>query len=144
MAEKSHHLHMQVRRNSLQDGSIESSMMDTSKGIGASNVVLPSSFNDAHPSLCQYAEQIMSTPVVPTPQMYASHLQNVEDERTWLPEVYRFHSAGITVDDHYSFASAPPTPFSPSDPRVGKHETVNFDHGAITVDLSDTSYMAWF
>ncbi|KAK0439848.1 hypothetical protein EV421DRAFT_1818820 [Armillaria borealis] len=144
MAEKSRHLHMQVRRNSLQEGSIESSMMDPSKGTGGSNVVLPSSFNDAHPSLCQYAEQIMSTPALPVPQMYASHLRNVEDERTWLPEVYRFHSAGITVDDHYNFASAPPTPFSPSDPRVGKHETVNFDHGAITVDLSDTSYMAWF
>ncbi|KAK0464414.1 uncharacterized protein EV420DRAFT_1627400 [Desarmillaria tabescens] len=144
MGEKSRHLHMQVRRNSLQDGSIESAMMDTSKVPGASNVVLPPSFTDAHPSLCQYAEQIMSTPVSPVSRMYVSHPQNVEDERTWLPEVYRFQSAGITVDDRYNFASAPPTPFSPSDPRVGKHETVNFDHGAITVDLSDTSYMAWF
>ncbi|KIK57141.1 hypothetical protein GYMLUDRAFT_98786 [Collybiopsis luxurians FD-317 M1] len=67
---------------------------------------------------------------------------------TWLPDIYAFHSVGVGVDEKYSyrekFASAPPTPFMPSSPRVEKDERINLDHGALMTDLEETSFMAWF
>ncbi|KAF5382336.1 hypothetical protein D9757_008469 [Collybiopsis confluens] len=66
----------------------------------------------------------------------------------WLPDIYSFHSAGVGVDETYSyrenFAQAPPTPFMPSSPRVGEDEKINLDHGALMMDLEETSFMAWF
>ncbi|KAF9071212.1 hypothetical protein BDP27DRAFT_1419250 [Rhodocollybia butyracea] len=66
----------------------------------------------------------------------------------YLPNIYSFSSGGIGVEDRYSyrevFASAPPTPFMPSSPRVGEDEVFNLDHGALTTHLEETSYMAWF
>ncbi len=93
----------------------------------------------------------MSTPSISeaSSRVYVSHLQTAvsNEAAMWLPGVYEFTSAGMGPEDRHTFQAAAPTvplPFSPMDPRVGKHETVNFDHGAITVDLTETSYMAWF
>ena len=93
----------------------------------------------------------MAAPSIPesTSRVFVSHLLQTavnNESEMWLPEVYNFTSAGVGPEDRHSFkvAAPHPTPFSPMDPRVGKHESVNFDHGAITVDLTDTSYMAWF
>lgn len=62
----------------------------------------------------------------------------------WLPDIYQFSSVGLGTEERYTFASAQPTPFIPSLPRVGQNESFNFDHGALTADLEETSYMAWF
>ncbi|KAJ3892799.1 hypothetical protein GG344DRAFT_44607 [Lentinula edodes] len=63
----------------------------------------------------------------------------------WLPDIYSFSTVdGIGVENRYKPASAPPTPFVPSSPRVDENEKVNFEHGALTTDLEETSYMAWF
>lgn len=140
---------MQVRRSSQGDSGTVNAVADGSK---TEEKGLPDSFDGAHSSICQYAEQIMSTPSAPeaSSRLYTSHLQTAVDNESamWLPDVYKFTSAGIGPEDRYNNfqAAAPPTPlpFSPMAPRVGKHETVNFDHGAITIDLTETSYMAWF
>ena len=68
-------------------------------------------------------------------------------QNTWLPDLYRFSSVGLTlsVEERYTFASAQPTPFIPSSPRVAEDKNFNFDHGALTTELVEgTSYMAWF
>ncbi|KAF9049458.1 hypothetical protein BDZ89DRAFT_1032938 [Hymenopellis radicata] len=149
VADKSRNLHMQVRKNSQLENGSDSSM----GGVGSSQAEtgLPPSFVGAHSSICQYAEQIMSTPSISeaSSRVYVSHLQTAvsNEAAMWLPGVYEFTSAGIGPEERHTFqAAAPvvPLPFSPMDPRVGKHETVNFDHGAIAVDLTETSYMAWF
>jgi hypothetical protein len=78
------------------------------------------------------------------------------DAETWLPDVYRFSSHGVGIDERYriangteaggdeGFASAQPTPFMPSEPRIAANDAFNFDHGALTAELAETSYMAWF
>lgn len=63
----------------------------------------------------------------------------------WLPDLYRFSSAGLSMEERYTFASAQPTPFIPSSPRIAEDKNFNFDHGALTTELvEETSYMAWF
>lgn len=63
----------------------------------------------------------------------------------WLPDIYSFSTVdGIGVENRYKPALAPPTPFMPSSPRVDENEKVNFEYGALTTDLEETSYMAWF
>ncbi|KAJ4491601.1 hypothetical protein C8J55DRAFT_450236 [Lentinula edodes] len=63
----------------------------------------------------------------------------------WLPDIYSFSTVdGIGVENRYKPPSAPPTPFVASSPRVDENEKVNFEHGALTTDLEETSYMAWF
>ncbi|KAJ3844566.1 hypothetical protein EV361DRAFT_194264 [Lentinula raphanica] len=63
----------------------------------------------------------------------------------WLPDIYSFSTVdGIGVEHRYKLASAPATPFMPSSPRVDKNEKINFEHGELTTDLEETSYMAWF
>lgn len=76
------------------------------------------------------------------------------DAETWLPDVYRFASMGVGIDERYhiggranggdGFAAAQPTPFMPSEPRIAATDAFNFDHGALTAELAETSYMAWF
>ncbi|KAJ3780693.1 hypothetical protein GGU10DRAFT_414928 [Lentinula aff. detonsa] len=62
-----------------------------------------------------------------------------------LPDIYSFSTVeGIGVENRYKPASAPPTPFMPSSPRVDKDEKINLEHGALTTDLEETSFMAWF
>ncbi|KAJ3862360.1 hypothetical protein EV359DRAFT_45366, partial [Lentinula novae-zelandiae] len=63
----------------------------------------------------------------------------------WLPDIYSFSTVdGIGVENRYKPPSAPSTPFVRSSPRVDENEKVNFEHGALTTDLEETSYMAWF
>jgi len=120
---------------------------------------LPESFSDVHPYLARYVEQIKFT-AAPVPQDYQYHttgqrgLQSrpqagAPDPRTagesWMPDIYQYASVGVSVEERYGArAQAQPTPFVPSSPRVDENETFNFDHGALMVDLEDTSYMAWF
>jgi hypothetical protein len=63
-----------------------------------------------------------------------------------MPDIYQYASAGVGVEERYTGAQAQtqPTPFIPSSPRVDQNDTFNFDHGALMVDLEETSYMAWF
>ena len=56
-------------------------------------------------------------------------------QNTWLPDLYRFSSVGLSVEERYTFASAQPTPFIPSSLRVAEDKNFNFDHGALTYRL---------
>ncbi|KAF8630842.1 hypothetical protein AX17_005201 [Amanita inopinata Kibby_2008] len=106
--------------------------------------LLPS-FQNVHPSLVQFAEQIKYTSPARLSSFNGAHNPEPNpSSEAWLPDIYQFSSAGMDVEERYTFASAQPTPFIPSSPRVAENETFNFDHGALTVDLEETSYMAWF
>ncbi len=120
-----------------------------------SNSFLSPAFNNVHYSLCRYLEQLRYAsppPVLPSP----SSSRSIQGQQippgfnaifdTWLPDIYSFNSVGVGIDERYKqkFASAPPTPFMPSSPRVGEKEPFNFDHGALMTELEETSYMAWF
>lgn len=125
---------------------------------------LPACFKHVHPYLLQHSERIWSighTGVQPSTSS-SSSLNLILDRgpdnhpgpssgvtlppaETWLPDIYKFSSLGLNLEDRYSFASAQPTPFIPSSPRVSENKDFNFDHGDITVELvEETSYMAWF
>ena len=52
---------------------------------------------------------------------------------------------GLSVEERYTFASAQPTPFVPSEPRISETDNFNFDYGAMTFDpVEGASFMAWF
>ncbi|KAF9465748.1 hypothetical protein BDZ94DRAFT_1214127 [Collybia nuda] len=114
---------------------------------------LPTSFSDAHPTLVGYAEKLRLTnpgripdlPPAPINTYRQSHYRTTADPQgseSWLPDIYAFNSAGVGVEERYVLPQ--PTPFTPSSPRVAENESFNFDHGAFTFDLAETSYMAWF
>ncbi|KAJ7021588.1 hypothetical protein C8F04DRAFT_1140272 [Mycena alexandri] len=121
----------------------------------SSDVQLPPAFRHAHPILARYAEEMtFAPPRVPLPLPHPPPMNGVEAE-TWLPDVYRFASMGVGIDERYriggsgsggeeGFAAAQPTPFMPSEPRIAANDAFNFDHGALTAELAETSYMAWF
>ncbi|KAK7056963.1 hypothetical protein VNI00_002681 [Paramarasmius palmivorus] len=145
MNEKARGIHLQWR--SSQSGADVPMSVNTSQvrlgDVGASYV--PPSFSGAHLTLCQYLEHLKSvTPslVMPSPASIMEYTPSPSND--WLPDIYRFNSMGVGIEDRYRFASAPPTPFMPSEPRVGEQESFNFDHGALMTDLEETSYMAWF
>ncbi|KAJ7625379.1 hypothetical protein DFH06DRAFT_1229364 [Mycena polygramma] len=118
---------------------------------------LPPAFRHAHPTLARYAEEMtFAPPHVPMPHVPPLSAADTNAE-TWLPDVYRFASMGVGIDERYrigggsggmgmeeGFASAQPTPFMPSEPRIAANDAFNFDHGALTAELAETSYMAWF
>jgi hypothetical protein len=125
--------------------------------------VLPASFNHVHELISQYAARIdsssrslmegmsfmTSSDLVPAAYMTSNETgavqQQQQQQNTWLPDLYRFSSVGLSVEERYTFASAQPTPFIPSSPRVSEDKNFNFDHGALTTELvEETSYMAWF
>ncbi|KAF8158547.1 hypothetical protein B0H34DRAFT_709315 [Crassisporium funariophilum] len=115
---------------------------------------LPSSFDNVHTRISQYAERIEARSVSQAMDLTkpARCLLNMNTDLaspplqdSWLPDIYRFSSVGLGVEERYTFASAQPTPFIPSSPRVAENVKFNFDHGALTIDLvEETSYMAWF
>ncbi|KAJ7132998.1 hypothetical protein C8R46DRAFT_1140298 [Mycena filopes] len=120
----------------------------------SSGVQLPPAFRQAHPTLARYAEEMtFAPPRVPLPHSPPMNGTGADAE-TWLPDVYRFASMGVGIDERYriggsgngseGFASAQPTPFMPSEPRIAANDAFNFDHGALTAELAETSYMAWF
>ena len=118
--------------------------------------ILPASFNHIHEIILQCAERVESRSVMQgmgfmtssdlvTPFKTSSDHAAPSVQNTWLPDLYRFSSVGLSVEERYTFASAQPTPFIPSSPRVAEDKNFNFDHGALTTDLvEETSYMAWF
>ncbi|KAJ7928078.1 hypothetical protein B0H13DRAFT_2265321 [Mycena leptocephala] len=123
----------------------------------ASGAQLPPAFHHAHATLAQYAEEMtFAPPRVPLPHSPPVKDAADADAETWLPDVYRFSSHGVGIDERYriangnegggdeGFASAQPTPFMPSEPRIAANDAFNFDHGALTAELAETSYMAWF
>ena len=118
-----------------------------------SQPVLPASFNHVHELISQYAARIESRSVMQgmgfmtssdlAPFMTSTEAPSVQN--AWLPDLYRFSSVGLSVEERYTFASAQPTPFIPSSPRVAEDKNFNFDHGALSTELvEETSYMAWF
>jgi hypothetical protein len=119
-----------------------------------SQPILPASFNHIHEIISQYAERVesrsgmgfmTSSDLVPFKTSSTSGDRIPSVQNTWLPDLYRFSSVGLSVDERYTFASAQPTPFIPSSPRVAEDKNFNFDHGALTTELvEETSYMAWF
>lgn len=116
--------------------------------------ILPASFNHIHEIISQYAERVSGmsfmtssdlSPFKTTTTSDHSNTPSVQNNNAWLPDLYRFSSMGLSVEERYTFASAQPTPFIPSSPRVAEDKNFNFDHGALTTDLvEETSYMAWF
>ena len=115
--------------------------------------VLPASFHHVHKLISQYAERVESRSAMEgmgfmtssdlAPLMTSTDAPSVQN--SWLPDIYRFSSMGLNVEERHTFASAQPTPFIPSSPRVTEDKDFNFDHGALTTDLvEETSYMAWF
>ena len=118
-----------------------------------SQPILPASFNHIHEIISQYAERVesrsgmgfmTSSDLVPFKTSTSDH-STPSVQNTWLPDLYRFSSVGLSVEERYTFASAQPTPFIPSSPRVAEDKNFNFDHGALTTELvEETSYMAWF
>ncbi|KAJ7600809.1 hypothetical protein C8J56DRAFT_911343 [Mycena floridula] len=106
---------------------------------------VPASFASAHPYLCQYVQQLRQSSSGSTMLMDLMPAFNTPSVSPYLPDIYHFSSNGIGLDQRYSgVAQKQPTPFMPSSPRVDGHESFNFDHGALTADLEETSYMAWF
>ncbi|KIM35921.1 hypothetical protein M413DRAFT_32151 [Hebeloma cylindrosporum] len=130
---------------------------------------LPAAFSNVHESITQSAERIAvrwSAPPAagndfPTSPRGSHQLMGLAStsgdivkssnsdpgtvEETWLPDIYHFSTLGLGVEERYTFASAKPTPFIPSSPRVAENENFNFDHGAMSMELvEETSYMAWF
>jgi len=131
---------------------------------------LPASFSNVHEFIAQSAERIVvrsSAPPAPgsdstSPRGSLAHqpaglastsgdiassldLDPATVQETWLPDIYHFSTLGLGVEERYTFASAKPTPFIPSSPRVAENENFNFDHGAMSMELvEETSYMAWF
>ncbi|KAJ7288137.1 hypothetical protein C8J57DRAFT_1445609 [Mycena rebaudengoi] len=113
---------------------------------------LPPSFLQAHAKIKRYAEDMTFGPAPSTST--APHHHNgvgLDHSEAWLPDVYRFNSVGVGVEERYriggttaEFALAQPTPFMPSEPRIAPNDAFNFDHGALTAELAETSYMAWF
>ncbi|KAF7299600.1 4Fe-4S ferredoxin-type domain-containing protein [Mycena chlorophos] len=155
----------------------------------SSGVALPPAFGGAHSTLARYADEMTFTPPrVPTPQPPAIPIGRDPTSYSWLPDVYRFGTAGVGVEERYRvqedhvyapgtlpnygnkligiqppaqapeagqqkqnqqqpsipFATAQPTPFVPSEPRVAANDSFDFEHGALTAELAETSYMAWF
>lgn len=121
----------------------------------ASGTQLPPAFHHAHPILARYAgEMTFVPPRVPMPGSPPLKDTTDADAETWLPDVYRFASHGVGIDERYriggsshgdeGFASAQPTPFMPGEPRIAANDNFNFEHGALTAELAETSYMAWF
>lgn len=143
LAEKSRRVYLQWRNTSPQGGNDQTSQ--TSSGARS---LLPPSFVNAHPSLSRYAEHVKFTS--PSPSLAeltspAGEYDKLESPApAWLPDPYKFNSSGVGIEERYSFATAPPTPFMPSEPRVAQNESFNFEYGALTAELEDTSYMAWF
>ncbi|EAU85818.2 hypothetical protein CC1G_05035 [Coprinopsis cinerea okayama7 len=130
---------------------------------------LPTPFKRAHPFLIGKVETILSsmaasgssatTPPTtstsslnrildrgpPPPEPPTRRSNSLPPPESWLPDIYKFSSLGLGLEDRYNFASSQPTPFTPSSPRVAENKDFNFDHGDITVELvEETSYMAWF
>lgn len=111
--------------------------------------VIPASFSGVHPALCQYVEDIKLAPQVPSLESAIHNWQPLgnQSQNSWLPDIYHFASNGIGIDERYErfpIAITQPTPFIPSSPRVDENDEFNFDYGALTAELEDTSYMAWF
>ncbi|KAF8817210.1 hypothetical protein BYT27DRAFT_7205076 [Phlegmacium glaucopus] len=118
--------------------------------------VLPASFNHVHHLISQFAERVESRSLVQgmgftrssnlAPFMSSTDTSSSQSvQNAWLPDIYRFSSVGLSMEERYTFASAQPTPFIPSSPRVAEDKNFNFDHGALTTELvEETSYMAWF
>ncbi|KAJ7095719.1 hypothetical protein B0H15DRAFT_826810 [Mycena belliarum] len=116
-----------------------------------SGAQLPPAFRHAHATLARYAEEMtFAAPRVPL--THPPPLEAGSTAETWLPDVYHFASMGVGIDERYriggsnsdGFAAAQPTPFMPSEPRIAATDAFNFDHGALTADIAETSYMAWF
>ncbi|KDR82363.1 hypothetical protein GALMADRAFT_57068 [Galerina marginata CBS 339.88] len=115
---------------------------------------LPPSFDNVHCLISQAAERIEARSIAKAvntkgPPLRGSQLAAVAPSKpvqeSWLPDIYHFSTLGLNVEERYTFASAQPTPFIPSSPRVAETEKFNFDHGALSLDLvEETSYMAWF
>ncbi|KAF9453101.1 hypothetical protein P691DRAFT_659182, partial [Macrolepiota fuliginosa MF-IS2] len=77
-----------------------------------------------------------------------------------LPDIYHFSSMGVGVEKWYKFSHLGESPqhqlqqqqqqqqrenlFVPSSPRIAEDQKFNFDYGALTAELEETSYMAWF
>lgn len=74
--------------------------------------------------------------------------RNIRSLPESLPDIYHFSSMGVGVEGRYSFTPAatqqPQNLFVPSSPRIAEDEKFNFDYGALTAELEETSYMAWF
>ncbi|KAJ7069663.1 fungal-specific transcription factor domain-containing protein [Mycena amicta] len=151
----------------------------------SSGAALPPAFRHAHSTLARYADEMTFTPPrVPTPQPPAYKDPGVGNASySWLPDVYRFGSVGVGIDERYRiqdererqplrpgtlpnygnslivsmgpgssqganantpFATAQPTPFVPSEPRIAANDSFDFEYGSLTAELAETSYMAWF
>ncbi|KAF8182616.1 hypothetical protein BJ912DRAFT_928505 [Pholiota molesta] len=118
---------------------------------------LPPSFSGAHPLIAQAAERMEarsqgrrdpppsagSTSTAAATGRPGGAVDHAQE--SWLPDIYHFSSLGLSLEERYAVASAQPTPFIASSPRVAENQTFNFDHGALSVGLvEETSYMAWF
>lgn len=139
LTERARHAYLQWRNSINPEQSLyfPSPTVQTSQGG-----YLPNSFFGTHPSLTQHVMRLTSSE---SPFMGSFPSFGVDAEPTpYLPDIYHFNSNGVALDERYTFAQKQPTPFMPSSPRIDEHETFNFDHGAITAELEETSYMAWF
>ncbi|KAL0581180.1 hypothetical protein V5O48_000870 [Marasmius crinis-equi] len=155
MTDKARRIHMNWRAQVGIDQVMSEN--DSQLRLGEVGSVTPPSFSGSHFSLRQYLEQLQNT--VPHGPLFMAvphgpastsmdHLMPTNN-RVWLPDIYSFNSVGVGVEDRYGgstaeFATAQPTPFMPSEPRVTKMDQFNFDHGALMTELEETSFMAWF
>jgi hypothetical protein len=97
-------------------------------------------FQQAHPKLRRFMEEHhISTPPPsrhgPPTFSWTFNTTNTNTE-TSLPSLYEFGSHGIGMKERYRTR--------PGMPRIDSKETFNFDHGALTDHLDETSFMAWF
>ncbi|KAF7422349.1 hypothetical protein PC9H_010505 [Pleurotus ostreatus] len=119
------------------------------QGSGEARGCVSSGFTSAHASLRRCAEDIIAhSRNVPGLRQVSPHNNQEEWEMERLPDVYGFNSLGFSTGDRFSrdgeFARLLPHPFAPCSPRIAEDEPFNLECGALTLDLTNTSYMAWF
>ena len=109
------------------------------------SLTLPPSFANSNAVIIKLAEEIASRSkelegdvTLPMRPPSSSTSQDL-----WLPDIFQFSSAILNPEE--KFASKPQMPFTPSEPRVDRNESLNFDYGALFVDaVEENSFMAWF
>ena len=77
-------------------------------------------------------------------QSTTASIDSMDGAESWMPDPYRYAPAGVDIDAMRCAPRQQPTPFMPSSPRVDGKEEFNLDHGSLTGEFGETSFMAWF
>jgi hypothetical protein len=104
---------------------------------------LPPTFIECHDIIKGFSTRMIElTDETTLPEMIDSGLQtSLSISDVWLPNIFD----GVNGDSGHINQGDSESESSPFGPRVSRAaQDVNFDHGAISAEIDDTSYMAWF